>query len=149
MKFILSILFLPFICYAQPKPPPFARGKIKMNSLIIDVELAKTLEEQRHGLMYRKDKLGDSKGMLFIYKEERPLTFWMKNTFIPLSIAFFDKNRILINTEDMKPVSSIMETNIDISRSLQPAMFALEMDQGWFKKHKIVSGQKFDFEKDN
>lgn len=123
----------------------FSKTQISINKIVVDVEKATSLKEQQHGLMYRKKKLGENQGMLFIYEKEKPLTFWMKNTFIPLSIAFFSKEKILINIEDMDPVSSIIQKDVDIARSAKPSMYALEMNKGWFAQKKILPGHKFEF----
>jgi uncharacterized membrane protein (UPF0127 family) len=94
--------------------------------------------------MFRKS-LPENEGMLFINDKEKPLRFWMKNTFIPLSIAYLDKDRKILNIEDMRPSTSIMQESVAISESVKPAQYALEMNQGWFKKNKIIPGHKFEF----
>ena len=102
------------------------------------VELALTSKEQSQGLMFRHELPADS-GMLFVFKEERPLNFWMKNTFIPLSIGYFDAKGKLIDIQEMRPVTSEMETPSTYP-SQGPASFALEMNPGWFEKHHIKVG---------
>lgn len=138
------VIFLFAICLNYPahgRDIVFSVEKIKVGLVILNVEIAKTPEEQEHGLMFRK-KISDEQGMLFIYQEERELSFWMKNTFIPLSIGFFNKNRELIDVQEMSPVMSEMQQAIPSYRSRGKAMYALEVNQGWFKRHNIKSKAK-------
>jgi uncharacterized membrane protein (UPF0127 family) len=107
----------------------------------LSVEIAQSEEEQEKGLMNRK-VLPDGKGMLFIFKEEKPLHFWMKGTLIPLSIGYFSKDKILLETLDMEPASPMDQSPI-IYSSKSPAMYALEVPKGWFKRKKIKLGNKF------
>lgn len=106
---------------------------------MIDVELAKTTEEHAQGLMHRTS-LGEISGMLFIFDRPRVLSFWMKNTFIPLSIAYIDENKKIIDIQDMSPVKSVMDQNTPSYVSKGPALYALEVNQGFFKKRKIKVG---------
>ena len=86
--------------------------------------------------------LPEDKGMLFIFEHEHSLGFWMKNTLIPLSIGFFDAKQRLIDIQEMKPASSLMEREVPTYQSSGPALYALEMNEGWFKKHKIKVGAR-------
>ena len=79
--------------------------------------------------------------MLFIYPAPQPLVFWMKDTLIPLSIAFIDKTGRIVSIQKMTPLQT--ETRY---RSPRPAPFALEVNQGWFEKQKIQVGSKVDLE---
>ena len=90
-----------------------------------------------------RSHLPEGKGMLFVFEKADILSFWMKNTLIPLSIAFFDENQELLNIEDMVPVQK--GKLLSSFKSKAPARYALEVPQGWFKKHKIVPGMKFSF----
>ncbi len=105
----------------------------------LKVETAETDMERQIGLMYRK-KLPPDQGMLFIFQKEEKLSFWMKNTCIPLSIAYISENGIINEIYDMKP--------LDISivyPSKKKAKFALEVNRGWFKKNEIKAGSKITF----
>ena len=82
------------------------------------------------------DKLGENEGMLFCYPAEKDLSFWMKSTYIPLSIAFIDKNKKITQIEELKPLD---ETSVT---SKQPSMWALEVNSGWFQKNNIKIGDK-------
>ena len=99
------------------------------------VELAATPEEREGGLMFRQ-KLGEDHGMLFVFPESAPQRFWMKNTLLPLSIAFIDDGGVVINIEDMQPLT------VDAHASLGPARVALEMNQGWFRRHAVAPGAR-------
>jgi uncharacterized membrane protein (UPF0127 family) len=122
----------------------FEKKKIRIGQLKIDVELAKTNEQQQRGLMYRKS-LKDNDGMLFVFDREDYRTFWMKNTWIDLSIGYFDKNRILKEIIDMKATSSL-EVAPPSYPNRFPAQYALEMNKGWFSKNKIKIGDKFNWD---
>lgn len=117
------------------------RGEPKRNNVLpinvagieLEVELAITPEEQILGLMYR-DKLEDNGGMLFVFPKEKFLSFWMKDTRIPLSIAFIKANGRIVQIESMKPYS--LETHV----SREKVKYALEMKEGWFKAHNVKEG---------
>ena len=106
----------------------------------IRVEVAKTPEERSYGLMGRK-YLGKDEGMLFIFETEDYHGFWMKNTFIPLSIAFIEKNGRIVWITDMKPLT------LDSHVPPQPILYALEMNKGWFSSHGIKAGDVVRFSK--
>ena len=99
----------------------------------INVETADDHASRQLGLMYRNFLPQDS-GMLFSFPNSEERSFWMKNTFIPLSIAYIDKDGKILNIEDMEP------HNLMGVRSTGPAMFALETNKGWFKDRGISTG---------
>lgn len=134
---ILS-LFLSVHAFATTNKVSFESQKIQIGSKKITVEIASTREQQTQGLMFR-EKMPQNSGMLFIFDQEQPLNFWMKNTFINLSIAYIGKNKRIIDIIDMKATSAI-ETNFPSYPSSKPAMYALEMNQGWFTKNRIKIG---------
>ncbi|MDR3160907.1 MAG: DUF192 domain-containing protein [Spirochaetaceae bacterium] len=107
----------------------------------IRAEIARTDEDRARGLMYRK-QLPDGEGMLFVFDRDRILSFWMKDTVIPLSIAFIGYNGRILEIRDMQPrdLSSI--------RSGRAARYALEVPQGWFDRVGITAGDRLilDFE---
>jgi uncharacterized membrane protein (UPF0127 family) len=116
-------------------------AQIEIQQHVLDVEIADTPAERERGLMGRRE-LPDGTGMLFIYPEPDILNFWMKNTLIPLSIAFFDEDRVLINILDMDLPK---EDPLPIYSSDGPAKYALEVRQGWFDERNIGPGAKFSF----
>lgn len=120
----------------------FEKKKLKIGTQTLEVEIADTPDKSARGLMFRTT-LAEGKGMLFIFENEQTRAFWMKNTFVPLSIGYFNSKKELVDIQDMKPVTSEMETNPPSYPSAVPAMYALEVPQGWFQKHKIHLKQKF------
>jgi len=100
----------------------------------VTAEVADTPPERAQGLMGRTALLKDA-GMLFIYPDEATRSFWMKNTPLPLSIAFIDKQGRVVHMTDLIP----LETTPKLSEI--PAMYALEMTRGWFESHNVQVGQ--------
>lgn len=117
----------------------FKKGEVIVGKEKLTVEFATTTEEQMRGLMFRREL--KSGGMIFIFKEEKPQKFWMKNTFIPLDIGFFDKNLQLIDIQSMEPVRSEIEQPKTYD-SAKPAQYVLEVPRDWFKNHGISVGAK-------
>ena len=120
-----------------------ASAQIRLNDQVLDVEIASTEEQRTRGLMERQT-LPDGSGMLFIYPKPQTLSFWMKNTTIPLSIGFFDEERCLINIEQMDPPKG---SELRIYKSKKSAQYALEVPQGWFEIHCIQPKMYFEWEK--
>ena len=107
--------------------------KLQLGNGSLEVEAAATQAERAQGLMNRK-VMPESRGMLFVYPAPAYFCMWMKNTRIPLSVAFIDAQGKVINIEDMAPHT---ETNHCTARN---AMFALEANQGWFAQHGVSAG---------
>jgi uncharacterized membrane protein (UPF0127 family) len=99
----------------------------------IHAEVAQTPGQRSTGLMFRKE-MGANEGMLFIFEQSAVQCFWMKNTLLPLSIAFIDDSGVVVNLADMKPHSEQSHC------STKPVRFVLEMNQGWFGKRGIGPG---------
>jgi uncharacterized membrane protein (UPF0127 family) len=135
---IIIILFLPLLAFAS-NDITFKIQKINVGKKTLKVEIADTEAKRSHGLMNRK-VLADGTGMLFIFENEQELAFWMKNTFIPLSIGFFSGEKKLIDIQDMAPVRSEMELDPPRYVSKVPAKYVLEVPRGWFKKNQIKLG---------
>ena len=106
---------------------------LAINGHRIVAEIAATQDTRTTGLMHRFSLQRDH-GMLFVFQEPQPLAFWMKNTYVPLSIAFIASDGSILNIEDMAPQTE----NTHLSRGL--ALYALEMKKGWFAEHGIGSG---------
>lgn len=99
----------------------------------LTAEVATTPDQRARGLMQRFS-LQPDQGMLFVFERAEPQAFWMKNTFIPLSIAFIGADGRIINVEDMQPQTE------DTHWSKGPALYALEMKKGWFAQRGIGPG---------
>lgn len=106
---------------------------LTINEHKIVAEVATTQDQRSLGLMNRFSMQTDH-GMLFVFERSEPLAFWMKNTFIPLSIAFIAPDGRIVNIEDMKPQTE------DSHWSKGPALYALEMKKGWFQERGIGPG---------
>ena len=101
----------------------------------LKAEVAADANTRTIGLMNRFS-LKPDQGMIFVFAQSEQLGFWMRNTFVPLSIAYIDNKGVILNIVDMKPQDEASHP------SNGPAMFALEMKQGWFKERGIVAGDK-------
>ena len=112
--------------------------EIKINDKTIKVEVASTQKKRMLGLMFR-DKLDKDHGMLFIYPEKQTLSFWMKNTKIPLSIAFIKSNGEITQIESMSPYTLTSHVSKD------EVNYALEMEEGWFRTNGFEVGSKVNF----
>jgi uncharacterized membrane protein (UPF0127 family) len=115
----------------------------KLGGVDVAIEVADNREERERGLMFRRTMPADH-GMLFVYPVADELHFWMRNTAIPLSIAFLVENgdnatATIVNIEDMQPY-----VEMPGAVSQKPVRFALEMNQGWFAKHGLKNGSKID-----
>ncbi len=102
-----------------------------------NVEIAKTPDEKANGLMFRKSLSKDS-GMLFVFDDEQPRSFWMKNTLIPLDMIFLDSDLVVV---DIQTASPCKEDPCRLYRS-PPAMYVLEINNGMSEKNKIKVGSK-------
>lgn len=125
------LLFLFSISCALEGLWPRQRTAISVGGIAAYVEIASTPEEREKGLMFRK-ALGENEGMLFVFPEEKPLSFWMKNTVIPLDVGFFGADGFLIDVQRMEP-----DDGATVHQSPEPGVFALEMNAGWFERHGL------------
>jgi hypothetical protein len=121
----------------------FERRWIKLGSHRLHVEIADTNEKRARGLMFRRS-LAKNTGMLFIFPGSDVLTFWMKNTLIPLSIGFFDQDKTLLGTAEMVP-APLGSISPPTTSSPGPARYALEMPAGWFRTNGVKTGARFRF----
>ncbi len=137
-KVSLCVLFISVSAFAKVT---FTKGTLTIENKTVPIELAKSEDQRSHGLMYRKS-LAQNAGMLFVFDKEETLTFWMKNTLIPLSIGYFDRDQRLVDIHEMEPLS---DKRI-VYTSKKPALYALEMNKGWFTKNKIKVGSKFTYQ---
>ena len=126
----LSLIFAVLHCNAAPAEKPI---KLKIGSHAVTAEVVAMPESRQKGLMFR-DKLGKNDGMLFVFDQIGYHGMWMKNTLIPLSVAFIDETGRILNVAEMEPHS---ETTYSAAG---PARYALEMNAGWFKARNIAPG---------
>jgi uncharacterized protein len=121
-------------------PPAVAGAQLRVDWLTVDghritVEVARRPDEQRRGLMFR-DSLPPDHGMLFVFPIEEVQAFWMRNTKLPLSIAYADASGKIVRVADLEPLDERPVT------SIAPARYALEMNRGWFAAHDVVPGDR-------
>ena len=108
------------------------------------VELATTRDEIQKGLMGKRF-LEENHGMLFIFSEERLLTFWMKNTVIPLDLIYIDNNGIITDIHTMFPENNVPDNLLKLYKSSIPVKYALEINAGLTKTYNITTGMKVIF----
>jgi uncharacterized membrane protein (UPF0127 family) len=133
----LLLLFCSIVCAreALAAESNLERQQFKIGTYAIDAELARTAEERQRGLMFR-ESLAENQGMMFQFTQADHYCMWMKNTLIPLSIAFIDEHGKIINIEEMRANSE--QTTCAKSK----ARYALEMNAGWYNQRQIMAGQK-------
>ena len=130
--FILNFFLVSFYTFSNEKIDVSIYNK----NITFNVEVAKTIEERRSGLMYRK-KLLNNEGMLFIFPRERIIQLWMKNTYIPLDVIFISENKVIVDIK--KNMERLSET---IVRSKVKSRYALEFNAGLINKLDIRIGDK-------
>lgn len=104
---------------------------------MIQAEAAVTPAQREQGLMYR-EKMGPNQGMVFLFESATTICMWMKNTPLPLSVAFIDEQGKIVNIADMQPHST------ESHCGEKPVKYALEMNQGWFRQKNIKPGTLVD-----
>lgn len=107
--------------------------QISVNGKTVNAEVANEKSAWGKGLMFRHS-LGIDNGMLFVYPDSSPRAFWMKNTFIPLSVALIDEKGKVLDIQEMAPMTETFHG------SKKPAKFALEMNEGWFAANNVLPG---------
>lgn len=131
-----AILLYGNIVFAQQNQR-FAVTSLNAGINVIRAEVAESPAQREQGLMFR-DKLGPNEGMVFLFGEPATVCMWMKNTLIPLSVAFMDEHGRIINIEEMKAQT------LDSHCAKTTATYALEMSAGWFKQKSVKSGTVID-----
>jgi uncharacterized protein len=119
-------------------PAVLVRGRMG-NPALVRVELARTPQERARGLMFRK-QLDEDAGMLFLFDRTEVLTFWMKNTFVPLDMIFIDADRRVVGVvQGAQPLTTE-------SRSVgQPSRYVLEVNAGFAAQHGVGTGTVVEF----
>jgi len=130
-KFLLLLACLAAEAWAQQLPTlDLTAGMHRIHA-----EVAADMSSRMTGLMHRKS-MAQNDGMVFVFEESAPQCMWMKNTLIPLSVAFIDDAGVIINIADMKPQTE------DSHCATRPARYALEMNKGWFAQRGVKPGTK-------
>ncbi|MDX1493833.1 MAG: DUF192 domain-containing protein [Longimicrobiales bacterium] len=115
--------------------PPPGHAWVIFGTDTVVAEVAATPEERAEGLMYR-DEVPDGTGMLFVFEDSQPRAFWMANTYVALDVAYMDPSYRIVDIIAMEPLVT------DSYPSDAPAMFALEVRQGWFEEQGIGVGDQ-------
>lgn len=126
---LMLLAFMPIVARAEP----FPEMELAMGMYRIEAQVAATEATRQRGLMFR-ETMPAHRGMLFVFPESRVECMWMKNTPMPLSVAFVDDKGVVVNIEDMAPRTVISHC------STKPVRFALEMNAGWFKQRGFGPG---------
>jgi hypothetical protein len=132
MKFLSLVVFLLLASAAALAAPTI---ELSAGMHRIEAEVASSNADRATGLMNRPS-MPAHRGMLFVFPEAGVQCFWMKNTLIPLSIAFLDDDGRIVQIADMRPQS------LDNHCSVKPVRFALEMNAGWFKSRGLAAGAR-------
>lgn len=136
---IVTCLAVATGCAQVPCGEPKPTITLVADGHVLNVEVAATIDERACGLSHR-EYLPANHGMLFVYDDERTLTFWMKDTNVPLSIAFLNSEREILEIQKMMPNRTEQRYT-----SARPARYALEANQGWFASNGISVGTRLDF----
>jgi hypothetical protein len=132
-KYLLALSFALFTSLAGAQQLPLMELTAGFHR--IEAEVAANNAARMQGLMNRKT-MATQRGMLFVFDRNAQHCMWMKNTFLPLSVAFIDETGKILNIEDMQPHSE------DNHCAAQPARYALEMNVGWFAQRGIKRGDR-------
>ncbi len=131
----IALLCLAALASAQEGPQKLPQVRLNAGIHNINAELASTPQQREIGLMFRS-AMPASDGMLFVFERPAQQCFWMRNTLIPLSVAFVGDDGSVVNIDDMKPQT------LDSHCSAKPVRFVLEMNEGWFAKRGIKAGSR-------
>jgi uncharacterized membrane protein (UPF0127 family) len=131
----IALALIAGVTSAQDAPQKLRSIPLTAGMHVIQAEVAVTPQERAIGLMHRQS-MPPNHGMLFVFESPEPQCFWMRNTLLPLSIAFVADDGSIVNIADMKPLDETSHC------STKPVRYALEMNQGWFAKRGIKPGSK-------
>ncbi|MDQ7819274.1 MAG: DUF192 domain-containing protein [Armatimonadota bacterium] len=146
MRLAVGILLLLAVPAAAPAPgAAFKRGTVTLIQgpvrVALEVEVADTPETRQQGLMFRT-RLDEYAGMLFVFESTGRWPFWMKNTLIPLSIAFIDEQWTVVDIQDMPVAPDPATGPFALYEPARPCRYALEVNQGFFRRHGIGVGAR-------
>ena len=139
LAWVALFLFHPLPCPAQSGPQPTLPAiELRIGTKKITAEVADEHHERAAGLMFRKSLASDS-GMLFVMDDSGPVGFWMKNTEVPLTIAYIDPAGVIKELHDLQP-----RNEKPVPSRFPNIAYALEMPQGWFTKNNIWPGERLE-----
>lgn len=133
--FILSLTFFACLSFANTTETKFARIQVEVNQQTLPLEYANTFELRAQGLMFREEMCDDC-GMLFKFEFAKHAGMWMKNTLIPLDVAFIRADGKITDIKAMQP------HDLRTTSSSEAVLYAWEMNQGWFAQNDIKVGDK-------
>lgn len=137
-RYAISFLLVVFSSFSfAQQPRSFPVISLSTGIYVIQAEVAAKESEREQGLMFR-EKLGPNQGMLFLFDAPAGICMWMKNTLIPLSVAFIDEKGKIINIEEMQPQTTTSHC------ANKPARYALEMNKDWFSRKNIKAGRSIE-----
>lgn len=142
-RILSAFLLLTFCLLAQARnlESEYEKASLLLGKKNIHAYVADDDHKRAQGLMFIESLPKDT-GMIFVFETSKHLSFWMKDTLIPLSIGFFDEKGVLIDVQEM-PVNQSLVAKVAPSYSSKgESVFALEMEKGWFAKHKIKLGTR-------
>ena len=132
-KIVITALLLIGVSVRAQQSPSLPVKELFAGMHRIEAEVAATAQSRSFGLMQRRF-MPQQRGMLFVFDEQAKHCMWMKNTFLPLSVAFLDEKGRIVNVEDMQPHTE------DNHCAAKPARYALEMNLGWFRSRGLSAG---------
>jgi hypothetical protein len=130
-----AVLMAAHMAAAQGPQPALPSVTLQAGMHLIRAEVAASYGTRMQGLMFR-EKMASNDGMLFVFPAAERQCMWMRNTILPLSVAFLADDGTILNIEDMKPHTE------DAHCSAKPSRYALEMNHGWFKSKGVLPGSK-------
>jgi hypothetical protein len=130
-----AVLFATALALASAARAQLPVIQLQAGMHLVRAEVADTFTSRMQGLMHRKS-LAQNAGMLFVFEESATHCMWMKNTYVPLSVAFLDERGAILNIADMTPHSE------ESHCAAKPARYALEMSRGWFAERGIKPGTR-------
>ena len=133
----LAAALLASSVFAQEAQMNLPRVQINAGMYVIDAQVAATNDQRMTGLMFRRE-MPQHEGMLFVFDQPSQQCFWMKNTLLPLSVAFVADDGTIVNIDEMQPQT------LDSHCSTKPERYVLVMNKGWFSKRGIKAGAKLE-----
>jgi hypothetical protein len=131
-RFLTGLVLCSLLASCKREAPPVEWVKLPAE---LKVEIAQTPEQRQKGLMFRQN-LPDGEGMYFVFETQEYLSFYMKDTRIPLTIAYITKDGVIESIRDLTPLDE------QPVHSSSPAQFALEVKRGWFEENNIRPGDR-------